>query len=42
MTKRKLNWGPFRKKFPWVKILSLKGNFLISQKCHFFDMAQKK
>jgi hypothetical protein len=41
MTKRKLNWGTFRKKFPWVKILSLRGKFLRLQKSHFFDMAQK-
>ena len=41
MTKRKLNWATFRKKFPWVKILALREKFLSLQKSHFFDMAQK-
>jgi hypothetical protein len=41
MTKRKLNWGTFRKKFPWVKILSLRGKFLSLQKCHFLTLLRK-
>jgi hypothetical protein len=41
MTKRKLNWATFRKKNSWVKILSLRENFLCLQKSHCFDMAQK-
>jgi hypothetical protein len=41
MTKRKLNWDTFRKKFPWVKILSLRGIFLSLQKSHFLTWLRK-
>jgi hypothetical protein len=41
MTKRKLNWATFRKKYPWVKILSLRGKFSSLQKSHFLTWLRK-
>jgi hypothetical protein len=41
MTERKLNWGTLRKKISLGQNISIKGNFLSFQKCHFLDMSQK-
>jgi hypothetical protein len=42
-TKRKLNWGTFRKNFPWVKNIVIMGKiFEFTKKSFFLTWLRKK